>query len=73
MTKKETIRRNLGLTFDFVKYLIANPKEIDNLPNKFELEFIDKDFIIEEKSPVRNNKKIINKIVKVKNSFELIN
>lgn len=42
MTNKETIHRNIGLTFDFVRYLIKNPKEAEKLPDNFELEFIEK-------------------------------
>lgn len=44
MTKKETIERNIGLTFDFVNYLIDNPNVAVNLPINFRLEFIEKDF-----------------------------
>jgi hypothetical protein len=72
MTKKETINRNIGLTFDFVKYLIDNPDILDKLPDNFKLEFIEKDFInIENKSqkPIKNQKE---KIVRIKNSFELV-
>ena len=72
MTNKELIRRNIGLTFDFVKYLISNPKKIDELPNNFELEFIDKDFIIEESKTKINHKKKNNKIVRVKSTFEFV-
>lgn len=72
MTNKELIRRNLGLTFDFVKYLISNPKKIEELPNNFELEFIEKDFIIEELKTKTNHKKKNNKIVRVKSTFEFV-
>jgi len=72
MTNKELIRRNIGLTFDFVKYLISNPKKIDELPNNFELEFIEKDFIIEESKTKINHKKKNNKIVRVKSTFEFV-
>lgn len=67
MTSKEKINRNIGLTFDFVRHLIKNPKQAENLPNEFELEFIEKDFNV---SADLNGKK--KKLVKVKNSFEVI-
>lgn len=67
MTSKEKINRNIGLTFDFVRHLINNPNEAENLPNEFELEFIEKDFNV---SADLNGKK--KKLVKVKNSFEVI-
>jgi len=44
MTKKESVRRNIGLTFDFVNYLIDNPAVTDKLPENFKLEFVEKDF-----------------------------
>jgi hypothetical protein len=67
MTNKEKINRNIGLSFDFVRYLINNPKEVTKLPNNFEIEFIEKDFRIENLID-RKDKKLI----KVKNSFEMI-
>lgn len=47
MTNKETVERNIGLTFDFVNHLIENPYLVENLPEDFKLlEFIEKDFPI---------------------------
>ena len=37
MTNKETIERNIGLTFDFVNHLIDNPILAENLPNDWNL------------------------------------
>ncbi len=67
MTNKEKINRNIGLTFDFVKFLIDNPKEVEKLPDSFELQFIEKDFKID--AGIEGKKK---KLVKVQNSFEMI-
>ena len=41
MTPKETVDRNIGLTFDFVNYLIDNNEELNKLPDNFQLEFIE--------------------------------
>ena len=41
MTSKETVERNIGLTFDHVDYLIDNHYIINNLPDKFNLEFVE--------------------------------
>ena len=72
MTNKETIERNLGLTFDFVNYLIDNPSVADNLPENFKLEFIEKDFPnIEKKEQSQSDAKITRKFVRVRNTFEL--
>ena len=72
MTKKEIIERNIGLTFDFVSYLIDQPKVTDNLPDNFELEFIEKDFPkIDKNQEENNNYGIKKKFVRVRNNFEL--
>lgn len=65
MTNQEIINKNIGLTFDFVKYLIKNPEKAENLPDNFELEFVEKDFKIDRKIKGK-------KLVKVKNTFEMI-
>jgi len=44
MTYKEIVERNIGLTFDFVNYLIDNKSEVEKLPDSFNLKFIEKDF-----------------------------
>jgi len=73
MTNKEQVNRNIGLTFDFVHSLMENPKLIDQLPEKFRLEFIEKDFSqmenIEER---KHTDQLIKKFVKVRNKFELV-
>lgn len=43
MTKKEYADRNIGVTFDFVRNIIDCPEIIDTVPDKAELDFIDKD------------------------------
>jgi len=73
MTNKETIQRNIGLTFDFVNYLIDNKDEVEILPESFELEFIQKDFSKMEfqKEVLSNVPVAIKKYVRVKNTFEV--
>ncbi|OQX81727.1 MAG: hypothetical protein B6D61_00235 [Bacteroidetes bacterium 4484_249] len=72
MTNKEFANRNIGLTFDFVNYLIDNPEILVDLPDKFKLEFIEKDFSkIEKKRKEETISKTTKKYVKVRNQFEL--
>jgi len=71
MTNKEIVTRNIGLTFDFVKHLIDNPKAVNKLQNYSELSFIDKDFVVSKgklDKPVKSTKK---SYIKVKNTFEI--
>ena len=72
MTNKETIERNIGLTFDFVEYLVDNPSTTDSLPDKFNLEFVEKDFPkITKNVEIESDSQLKKKYVKVRNSFEL--
>jgi len=70
MTNKETVNRNISLTFDFVKQLIENPENIQKLADFSELNFIDKDFSYSQNLKQGNRSKR-NSFVKVKNSFEV--
>ena len=72
MTHKETVERNIGLTFDFVNHLIDNKSEIDKLPNEFNLKFIEKDFPQREYLPRKSNNTFLQeRYVRVKNSFAM--
>ena len=74
MTNKETTERNIGLTFDFVNYLIDNKSEVEKLPDNFTIEFVEKDFPkLQRKQPVNqvipDSRK---KFVQVRNSFATV-
>ena len=71
MTNKETVTRNIGLTFDFVNHMIDNPKLIETLPDKFKLKFVESDFVsIDTERKAKQTKNLREKYVKVKNAFE---
>jgi hypothetical protein len=71
MTHKETVQRNIGLTFDFVGYLIDNPMGVEKLPADFKLAFKEKDFPqMEYQQPAHlTSREIEKKYVRVKNTF----
>jgi len=72
MTHKETIERNIGLTFDFVHHLIDNKSEVEKLPDNFNLRFIEKDFPKRQHLQRENNKTSLQeRYVRVKNSFAM--
>jgi hypothetical protein len=72
MTNKETVERNIGLTFDFVNHLIDNPTIAEDLPDDFKLEFIEKDFPnIEKREQLEPDLPAKRRFVRVRNSFEL--
>ncbi|MCF8373090.1 MAG: hypothetical protein K9H64_15835 [Bacteroidales bacterium] len=68
MTNKETVNRNIGLTFDFLKDIIDKPELLDEVKDNSTIEFLQKDY--PEREPT--NQKIADKFIKVKRSFEMI-
>lgn len=68
MTNKESINRNIGLTFDFIKQVIENPETIDKIEDNSTIEFLQKDY------PERESPKqiIADKYIRVRRKFELI-
>jgi len=68
MTNKETVNRNVGLSFDFIRQIVKNPEMIDKIEDNSTIEFLQKDYPEREKT-----KQIIaDKFIKVKRNFELI-
>jgi hypothetical protein len=68
MTNKETVNRNIGLTFDFARQVIQNPELIDGIKDNSTIEFLQKDYP-EIELPEKKN---ADKYIKVKRSFEMI-
>jgi len=66
MTNKETVNRNIGLTFDLIQKIIDNPDLADKIPDNSEIEFVDKDFEVRKKGYAKNSK-----LIKVKNEIEI--
>ena len=68
MTNKETVERNIGLTFDFLRQVIKEPSLLDEIPNESVIEFVDKDYTKKEtKTSIEPNL-----YLKVKTQFELV-
>lgn len=68
MTKKETVAKNIELTFDFVRQIIDNPKLADNLPAKCEIEFIERDYSSQTEHDLKNKQ-----LIKVEHNFTFFN
>jgi hypothetical protein len=41
MTKHELVDKSIGLTFDFIRYVLDKPKMLDQIPEGAEVDFID--------------------------------
>ena len=68
MTKKETINRNIGLSFDLLKEILKNPALLGKIPNGAVVEFVEKDFPKKEMAGLKRRKR---KYIRVKNEFEV--
>jgi hypothetical protein len=71
MTKNETIKRNIGLTFDFLRQVAKDPSILDKIPDGSTLEFVEKDFTkTVKKEPIKKESK--RTYLRVKSKLELI-
>ena len=43
ITNKETVERNLSLTFDLIRQIIDKPALVDQIPDQSIIEFVEKD------------------------------
>ena len=68
MTNKETVERNIGLTFDFFRQVLKDPSMLDEIPNGTVFEFVEKDFAKKETKISAKPKRYL----KVKSQFELL-
>lgn len=66
MTNKEIVNRNIGLTFDLIRKIIENPNLADKIPDNSEIEFVEKDFEVRNKSYAKNSI-----LIEVKNDIEI--
>ena len=69
MTKKETIKRNIGLTFDFLRQVVKQPSLLNKIPTGSTLEFVEKDFSKIEK---KRKSKARRKYMRVKSELQLV-
>ena len=68
MTKKESINRNIGLSFDLLKEINRHPSLLAKIPKGTIIEFVEKDFPKKESKKLQRRNR---KYVRVKNDFEL--
>jgi hypothetical protein len=68
MTRKETINRNIGLSFDLLTKILKTPALLDKIPNWAVVEFVEKDFPKKETAGSLRRKR---KYIRIKNEFEL--
>jgi hypothetical protein len=66
MTNKETVNRDIGLTFDLLRKIIDAPDLANKIPNNSVIEFVEKDFEIKKKTYAKNSK-----LIKVQNEIEI--
>ena len=65
MKETEIIQRDIGLTFDFLKFVINQPQILDKIPDEAELIFLCNEFPLKinassKTSPVSENRILFN-------------
>jgi hypothetical protein len=68
MTKKETINRGIGLSFDLSKEINKNAALLTKIPRAAIVEFVEKDFPKKERTDLQKSKR---KYIRVRNKFEV--
>ena len=43
MNKDERVRKHISLSFDFIRYLVKNPKMVNRIPDNAEVDFLETD------------------------------
>jgi len=67
MTNKEKIQKDIELTFDFIRQIIDNPGFAKQLPDKCEIDFIEKNFTsMTEKDLTKKQ------LIKVNHTFDIV-
>lgn len=56
MTKKEYVEKNIGMTFDFIRYLVDHPADAETIKHGAELDFVDKDMPIKAGDEIKKKK-----------------
>jgi hypothetical protein len=71
MRKDEVVKKNIGLTFDFIRAAVADPHLLDKIPNGAEIEFLETDLPrIETEECAEMEKPTV--LFKVERNFQLI-
>jgi hypothetical protein len=71
MRKDEVVKKNIGLTFDFIRAAVADPNLLDKIPNGAEIEFLETDLPrIETEEWAEMEKPPV--LFKVERNFQLI-
>lgn len=68
MTNKEIVNRNIGLTFDFIRDIIKNPKMVNKIEDNSTIDFLQKDY----PEKITSDKNLPDRFIRVKRSFEVI-
>ena len=71
MKKDEIVKKNIGLTFDFLRAAVADPHLLDKIPDGAEIEFLETDLPrIETKERADMEKPSV--LFKVERNFQMI-
>ena len=64
MTRNEIVKKNISLTFDFIRYLTKDIEMLDKIPDGVEVEFLELDLpmLVSEDALVESSKSVLFKV-----------
>ena len=71
MRKDEVVKRNISLTFDFIRAAVADPHLLDKIPDGAEIEFIETD-LPQIETDEREDMEKSHVLFKVERNFQMI-
>jgi hypothetical protein len=71
MRKDEVVKKNIGLTFDFLRAAVADPHLLDKIPDGAEIEFLETDLPRIEPEE-RTDMEKLPVLFKVERNFQMI-
>jgi hypothetical protein len=71
MRKDEIVKKNIGLTFDFIRAAVADPHLLDKIPDGAEIEFLETD-VPRIETEERANMEGAPVLFKVERNFQMI-
>jgi len=69
MTKDEIVKKNISLSFDFIRYLVKNPEILDKVSDNTEIEFFEPDLPLSMRIAEKRLSDSIKSVFRVEHTF----
>lgn len=69
MTRDEIVKKNISLSFDFIRYIVKNPDMLDKVSDDSEIEFFASDFPLPMPVAERRPADTVKSLFRVEHTF----